>query len=180
MLVCCALRPYHKESEVAQLWLTLCDPVDCSLPGFSVHGIFVHGIFQARVLEWGPIYFARGSSWPSNRTQVSCIAGRRFTLWATREAPPKNLTHDMVVDIASSLNWPEREEIWVVTPALHIAVWPYLCSITSLNLNFPVCKKYDTTLFAHLVKSSMKIRWCYALCMFGELFLQRLTGNRGQ
>ena len=52
-----------------------------SLPGFSVHGIF-----QARVLEWGAISFSRGSSWPRDWTQVSCIAGRRFTLWATREA----------------------------------------------------------------------------------------------
>ena len=40
------------ESEVAQSCLTHSDPVDCSLPGSSVHGIF-----QARVLEWGPIAF---------------------------------------------------------------------------------------------------------------------------
>ena len=42
------------ESEVAQLCLTLSDPMDCSLPGSSVHGIF-----QARVLEWGAIAFWR-------------------------------------------------------------------------------------------------------------------------
>ena len=60
---------------------TLCDPMDCSLPGSSIHGIL-----QARVLEWVAISFSRGSSWPRDRTQVSCIAGRRFTLWATREA----------------------------------------------------------------------------------------------
>ena len=41
------------ESEVAQLCLTLSDPMDCSLPGFSVHGIF-----QARLLEWGAIAFS--------------------------------------------------------------------------------------------------------------------------
>ena len=41
------------ESEVIQLCLTLSDPVDCSLPGFSIHGIF-----QARVLEWGAIAFS--------------------------------------------------------------------------------------------------------------------------
>ncbi|KAB0360689.1 hypothetical protein FD754_004845 [Muntiacus muntjak] len=41
------------ESEVAQSCLTLSDPMDCSLPGFSVHGIF-----QARVLEWGAIAFS--------------------------------------------------------------------------------------------------------------------------
>ena len=56
------------------------DPMDCSLWGSSVHGIF-----QARVLEWIAISFSRVSSWPRNRTCVSCIAGRRFTIWATRE-----------------------------------------------------------------------------------------------
>ena len=52
-----------------------------SLPGSSVHGIL-----QARLLEWVAISFSRGSSWPRDRTQVSCIAGRHFNLWATREA----------------------------------------------------------------------------------------------
>ena len=46
-----------KESEVTQLCPTLCDPMDCNLPGSSVHGIF-----QARVLEWVAISFSRGSS----------------------------------------------------------------------------------------------------------------------
>ena len=67
--------------KVAQLCLTLCYPMDCSLQGFSVHGIF-----QARVLEWVAIPFSRGSSWPRDWTWVSCIVGRRFTLWATMEA----------------------------------------------------------------------------------------------
>ena len=52
---------------------TLCDPMDCSLSGVSVHGIF-----QARVLEWIAISFSRGSSRPRNRTWVSHITGRRF------------------------------------------------------------------------------------------------------
>ena len=43
------------ESEVAQSCLTLSNPMDCSLPGFSFHGIF-----QARVLEWGAIAFSEG------------------------------------------------------------------------------------------------------------------------
>ena len=68
-------------SEVAQSCPTLCDPVDCSPPGFSVHGIL-----QARILEWVAISFSRESSRPRDRTQVSCIGGRRFNLWATREA----------------------------------------------------------------------------------------------
>ena len=60
---------------------TLCDPVDCSPPGFSIHGIL-----QARILEWVTISFSRRSSWPRDRTQVSHIAGRCFNLWATGEA----------------------------------------------------------------------------------------------
>ena len=66
------------ESEVAQLCLTLCDPIDCSLPGSSVHGIF-----QTIVLEWIAISFSKGSSQPRARTQVSHIVDRRFTVWAT-------------------------------------------------------------------------------------------------
>ena len=62
-------------SEVTQSCPTLCDPMDCSLPGSSVHGIF-----QARVLEWVVISFSRGSSQPRDQTQVSCTAGRRFTV----------------------------------------------------------------------------------------------------
>ena len=71
----------ESESEVTQLCLTLCDPMNCSLPGSS------HGILQARVLEWGDIAFSMVSSQPRDRTQVSWIPGRRFNLWATREAP---------------------------------------------------------------------------------------------
>ena len=54
--------------------------MDCSLPGSSINGIF-----QARVLEWVAISFSRGSSWPRDRTLVSRIVGRRFTVWATSE-----------------------------------------------------------------------------------------------
>ena len=46
-----------KESEIIQSCPTLCEPMDCSLPGSSIHGIF-----QARVLEWVAISFSRGSS----------------------------------------------------------------------------------------------------------------------
>ena len=70
-----------KWSEVAQSCPTLCNPVDCSLPGSSIHGIL-----QVRILEWVAISFSRGSSRPRDRTWVSHIAGRRFNLWATREA----------------------------------------------------------------------------------------------
>ena len=67
-------------SSVAQSCPTLCDPMDCSLPGSSVHEIF-----QARGLEWVAISFSRGSSRPRDWTRVSRVAGRHFTIWATRE-----------------------------------------------------------------------------------------------
>ena len=71
----------ESESEVTQLCPTLGNPVDCRPPGSSVHGIL-----QARILEWVAISFSRVSSRPRDRTQVSHIIGRRFNLWATREA----------------------------------------------------------------------------------------------
>ena len=54
--------------------------MDCSLPDSSVRGIL-----QARILEWFVMPSSRGSSLPRDWTQVSCIAGRFFTIWATRE-----------------------------------------------------------------------------------------------
>ena len=84
-------------SEVAQSCLTLCDPVDCSLPGSSLHGIL-----QARILEWVAISFSRGFSQPRDRTWVSDIAGRSFILWATREA------------LSLSLEFAQTHVHWVV------------------------------------------------------------------
>ena len=69
------------EAEVAQSCLTLCKPMDCSLPGSTIHEIF-----QARILEWVAISFSRRSSQPRDWTRICCIVGRRFTVWATREA----------------------------------------------------------------------------------------------
>ena len=78
----------REETEVAQPFLTLFNPVDCSLPGSSVHGIL-----QARILEWVASSFSRGSSQTRNWIWVSRIAGRLFTIWATRESPsPEILT----------------------------------------------------------------------------------------
>ena len=53
----------------------LCNALDCSPPGSSVHGVL-----QARILEWVAISFSRGSSLPRDWTQVSCIAGRFFII----------------------------------------------------------------------------------------------------
>ena len=64
---------------VSRVWL--CDPIDCSLPGSSVHGLL-----QARVLEWVAYPFSSWSLQPRKQNRISCIAGGFFTSWATREA----------------------------------------------------------------------------------------------
>ena len=64
-----------------QLCPTLCDPMDYSPPGSSVHGIL-----QAKILEWAANPLSRGSSLPRDETRVSCIAGRFFTIGAIGEA----------------------------------------------------------------------------------------------
>ena len=73
----------HNWSEVliAQLCLTLCNPIDFSPPGSSVHRVL-----QARILEWAAMPFSRWSSRPRNQTWVSHMAGSFFTIWATRKA----------------------------------------------------------------------------------------------
>ena len=62
--------------KVTHSCLTLCNPMDYR----------VHGILQAELLGWVAIPFSRGSFQPRDKTQVSCITGRFFTSWATREA----------------------------------------------------------------------------------------------
>ena len=59
----------------AQLCPTLCDPMDCGLPGSSLHGIL-----QARILGWVAIVLSRGSSQSRDQTWVFCIASRLFTV----------------------------------------------------------------------------------------------------
>ena len=72
--VCCAAL-----SHFSCDWL--CDPMNCSPPGSSVHGIL-----QARRLDWVVIPSSWGSSCPRNQSKVSCTAGRFFTSWVPREA----------------------------------------------------------------------------------------------
>ena len=63
---------------VTQSCLTLCDPMDHSLPGSSVRGIS-----QSRILEWLAVSFTRGSSRPRDPTQVSCSGRQILYPWAT-------------------------------------------------------------------------------------------------
>ena len=100
-----------------QSYLTLWDSKDWSLPGFSVHGIL-----QARTLECP---FFRRSSWPRDQTRASHIAGRFFTVWATKEAlsqcthlsnhhiPFKNITVLFVMYTSTKLKKLINENIWI-------------------------------------------------------------------
>ena len=79
---------------ITQSFLTLCNPMNCSPPGSSAHGIF-----QARILEGVAIPVSRGSARPRGRAWVFFIAGRFFTNWATREAPCRGIyrKHELTV-----------------------------------------------------------------------------------
>ena len=68
--VCVRARAHTHARMNALSCLVLCDPMDCNLPGSSVHGIS-----QARIQEWVAISFSRGSSQLRNRTQVTYVSG---------------------------------------------------------------------------------------------------------
>ena len=96
--------------------------MDCSPPGSSIHGIL-----QARILDWVAISFSRGSSQPRDRTQVSFIAGRRFNLWATREAVLGTYLMENInsspcpVGPVESRTW--CEEWWASFSEWHLGSW---------------------------------------------------------
>ena len=122
-----------------QSCLTLCDPMDCSLPGSSLHGCLgskvkvaqscptlcdpmdytVRGILQARILEWVAFPFSRGSSQPRDQIQVSHMAGGFFTSWATRETHGRRI--DTCIPMAESLYCPP-ETITVLLLAMKVKV----------------------------------------------------------
>ena len=91
----------------------LYDPMDCGLSGSSVHGVL-----QARIMEWIAIPFSRGFSWPRDQTRLSCMAGRFFTIWATRDLERKidlsqrviqYLSHWIVLETAIS-GWKRKTQ----------------------------------------------------------------------
>ena len=86
--------------SVAQSCQTLCNPIDCSLPGSSVHGIP-----QARILEWVAIPFSWGFSQPRDQTWVSCIAGRFFKCLSHREATIYDIMNNKKKRIQTVENW---------------------------------------------------------------------------
>ena len=106
---------------VAQSCPTLCDPMGCSLPGSSAHGIL-----QARILECVAIPFSRGSCCPRHQTLVSSVAGRFFTIWVNREAP-------WVIHNKFSVNKVEYFEIYIKTNLKKLGAPCGLGSLLSLG-----------------------------------------------
>ena len=84
--------------SVANLYVTLCHRMDCSHPGFSVHGVS-----QGRILEWVVVSCSMGSSWPRDWTCVSSLAGRFFTT----EPPGKPC-----VDVGFTIKWILRKKFF--------------------------------------------------------------------
>ena len=86
---------------VTQLYLTLCDSMDCSPLGSPVHGSL-----QARILEWVAMPSSRGSSQPGDRIQVSCIAGR--FLWLSPDGSPRILEW-VTYYFSRGSSWPRNQ-----------------------------------------------------------------------
>ena len=88
-------KPKQVENEPGKAWHNLLSYNTISkcktllVPDMQLHGFSIHGIFQARILQWVAIFFSRGSSQPRDRTPVSHIAGRHFTVRVTGEVPRK-------------------------------------------------------------------------------------------
>ena len=135
--------------------------MDCSLPGFSVHGIF-----QARVLEWVGISFSRGSSRPGDRTWVSCIVDRCFTLWATREA--------MDMDYFISLLKKEGKEPQVLNLLAHsITHYFFFLKSSTLCISLPFISWKIELLCQFLppVQVLSYSWWCYSSNILTSLVL---------
>ena len=128
-----------KKVKVAQSCPTLCDPMDYT----------VCGILQARILEWVAILFSRRSSQSRNRTRASCIAGRFFTCWATREAriqfssvqslscvrlfaTPWNAARQASLSITKSRSSPKLMCIKSVMPSSHLILCRPLLLLPSI------------------------------------------------
>ena len=107
----CSFYILAKWSEVAQSCPTLCDPMDCSLPSSSTHGIF-----QARILEWVAISFSRWPSRPRDWTQISHIVDRCFIVWATREV-------HMLARLCSKSFSPGSSRIWTKNSEMYKLVF---------------------------------------------------------
>ena len=114
---------------VTKSCLSLCDPMDCSLPGSSVHGIS-----QARVLEWVAISSSRGSSWPGIEPTSPALAGGFFTTEPPGKPQDKELSLSFLI---SRMKWCNTSHNIYVSYFWQVS-WIRNCKPSSLYLE--VCK----------------------------------------
>ena len=152
--------------KVAQLCLTLCDPMDCSSPGSSLHGIP-----QASILEWIAIPFSRGSYRPRNHTRVSCIARGFFTSWAT---------FPVVEAAKSTISGPGHFKInsWYThlmnLPVLPSSLFLFFTSqprVENQHLILPVSEPYQVSLSPPLLHLVSALGWPLA-CIWTVLSIK--------
>ena len=124
-------------AQLLQSCPTLCDLVDCSLPGSSVHEIF-----QARILKWVAMSPSRRSSWPRDRTHVSCVSCiGKWVLYHKRNlgSPGKPQLHDAYFwELEKEGKTPIKLYKWEVPAAP-----PFLFPITSVTIKTPLTGTCD-------------------------------------
>ena len=120
-----ALAPLWKSESISRSVLS-----DSSWPhGRSPPGSSGNGILQARILEWGAIPFSKGYSWPRDQIQVSCTAGRFFTIWTIGDAPFSEVPgYQCLIHISRVIlqMWKPHTKWKMLTPW-----WPWVPSIRS-------------------------------------------------
>ena len=126
---------------------TLCNPIDCSLQGSSLHEIL-----QARILEWVAIPFSMGSSQPRDQTQLSCIAGEFFTVWATRETPFWQNLYLKKISLRNSPWW-----------------WPRIMGKSPLLWGPDYGKIWERDPFVQVPSFGIPSPTSYQLCGFGQV-----------
>ena len=159
---------------VTQLCLTLCGSTDCSLPGS-----FVCGIPQSRILEWVAIPFSKGYSLPKDQTQVSCIAGRFFTIWTTNT--PNSFIHWIINSftqkIAQVKNFVVKEDSSLFLTGITFSSFKIYSEsnyFSTLPLGYPGLKHPNASCVP--VKLSCIWSLCF-LCYFCDITPQGIQNN---
>ena len=137
---------------IAQSCPTVCNPTDCSPPGSSVHRIL-----QARILEWVAMSSSRRASQPRDQTQISCIVGRFFTIWTTREVPRHALEQNLKYTILG-VPWQSLDSVCV-----------FVCVCVCAESECPVCVcvcwvRMPWTLHSHCLCVCVCVRVCAHAC----------------
>ena len=149
-----------------------CNPVKCSLSGFSVHGIS-----QGKILEWATISFSRGSSWPRDWTWVSCITGgllhcRQIPYWLSHQRSPYHISLLKAMLHLFYL----RENLW----NLYFLVFhSFFFHITTLKVSSRTCQSQTQWTLVHDLFFQKHLKelftFVFSLSTFSPWFLGHCT-----